>query len=107
MTSVARSLLLVLAVIFVLGVLIGIFELGFSTVLGYRLPSWSAAQYLGAAFLIGLVYFVGEIIWHPIGRVLVDADKATDPLWKRLLRALILVVIGMLPIVVYMVWQLN
>lgn len=56
---------------------------------------------------MGFIYVIGEVVWHPIGRVLVDADKATDPLWKRLVRVLILILIGMLTIVAYMVWQLR
>jgi hypothetical protein len=105
--AVVRWALLVFVFVLLLGAFIGFFELGFQSLLGYPLPDWSPVQYVGAAFAMGFIYVIGEIVWHPIGQVLVDADKATDSLWKRLLRVLILILIGMLPIVAYMVWQLR
>jgi hypothetical protein len=52
---------------------------------------------MGAAFVIGLGYILAEVLLHPVGRILVDRDKVTDPLWKRSLRVLaILMVVGAL-----------
>ena len=102
-----RKALLLLALIFFVGVSIGFVELGFRSVLGYEFPSWSPIQYLGAVFLVGLVYLVGEILWHPIGHVLVDTDKVTDALWKRSLLVLILILLGMLPIAAYILWRVS
>jgi hypothetical protein len=107
MTFVLKGILIVSGFVLFLGVFIGLFELGFRSLLGYPLPDWSAVQYVGAAFAVGFIYVIGEIVWHPIGRVLVDADKVTDPFWKRLLRVSLLILIAMLPIVAYMVWHLR
>jgi hypothetical protein len=42
-----------------------------------------------------IAYILGEVLWHPIGRVLVDGDKVTDPLWKRSMRLLaVLTILG-------------
>ncbi len=102
-----RKIFLLLIMIFLAGLSIAIVELPFRWMLEDKLPSWTLAQYVGVIFGTGLVYVIGEIFWHPVGRILVDADKVTDPLWKRGLRALILVVFGMIPILVYIVWELS
>ena len=55
---------------------------------GRGLPRWSLTSYIVAVFVIGCAYIVGEVVFRPIGKILVDDDKVTDPLWKRLLRLL-------------------
>jgi len=44
------------------------------------------SDYVGVAFALGIAYILAEALWYPIGRVLIDPDKVTDPLWKRSLR---------------------
>jgi len=53
---------------------------------GKGLPKWSLLTYVGVAFMLGFCYLLAEAIFSPISRVLIEADKVTDPLWKRFLR---------------------
>ncbi len=90
-------LLWIIAFVFVIGVSVGGVELIFRLLAGRGLPRWSLLTYIGAAFALGLGYALAEVLWHPVGRILVDSDKVTDPLWKRSLRLLaILTVVGAL-----------
>jgi len=83
--------------VFVIGVSLGGVELIFRLLAGRGLPRWSLLTYIGAAFVLGLGYILAEGLWHPVGRILVDRDKVTDPLWQRSLRLLaILTVVGAL-----------
>jgi len=83
--------------VFVIGVSLGGVELIFRLLAGRGLPRWSLLTYIGAAFALGLGYILAEVLWHPVGRILVDRDKVSDPLWQRSLRLLaILTVVGAL-----------
>ena len=46
----------------------------------------------GGLGLLGMM--VGELAFHPIQRLVVDPDKTSDPLWKRFLRAIVLLSFG-------------
>jgi MFS family permease len=93
----AAWLLWTIAFVFVMGVSVGGGELIVRFLVGRGFPRWSLLTYIGAAFALGLGYVLAEVIWHPVGRILVDRDKVTDPLWKRSLRLLaILTVVGAL-----------
>jgi len=84
----------------VVGVSVVGIELLFIWMLGPGLPQWSLFTYLIVAFLIGLAYIGGEIMFSPIRRLLVDRDKIADPLWKRSLRLLALLsIVGVLVLV--------
>jgi hypothetical protein len=72
---------------------IGLIELAFDIGFGGAVPRWSPVTFIGAAFALGFAYLVGEVLWNPIGRILVDADKLTDPLWKRFFRVLLILAI--------------
>jgi len=81
--------------IFVIGAAGGDFELVLRLLQGKGLPRWSFLTYIGAAFALGLFYLLAEAVWYPIGKVLIDPDKVTDPLWKRSLRlAALLAIVG-------------
>lgn len=93
--GVAR-LFAVVTLALVIGAVVLLLELLLRLVQGQGLPKWSATTYLSAAFGLGVAYLVAEILWGPIGRVLVDQDKVSDPLWKRSLRLLVLIgIVGM------------
>ena len=51
------------------------------------------ANYIGVAFALGLLYLLAEAVWYPIGKVLIEPDRVTDPLWKRFLRLVALLAI--------------
>ena len=88
-------LLWAIAFVFVIGVSVGGVEVIFRLFAGPGLPRWSLVTYIGAAFALGLSYILAEILWHPVGRILVDRDRVTDPLWKRSLRLFaILMIVG-------------
>jgi len=72
--------------IFVIGALCGVFQLVLDLLQGKGLPKWSLLTYVGVAFMLGFCYLLAEAIFSPISRVLIEADKVTDPLWKRFLR---------------------
>jgi antitoxin HicB len=83
MRDVAVRLLWLVAFVFAIGVSIGGVEF-FAHV--YR-----------AAFALGAGCILAEVLWHPVGKILVDRDKVTDPLWERSLRLLaILTIVGVL-----------
>jgi hypothetical protein len=81
--------------IFVIGAVCGVFELALDLLQGKGLPKWSLLAYIGLAFALGLLYLLAEAVWHPIGKVLIEPDSVTDPLWKRSLRlAALLAIVG-------------
>jgi len=82
-----------LALVFALGAMWGLFELAHRLLQGRGFPQWSILTYIGVAFALGLACLLAETLWYPIGRVLVDPDKVTDPLWKRSLRLMALLAI--------------
>ena len=58
------------------------------------LPEWTPTQYL-LAMLILVAWGVGvEIIFHPIAKYVIGRDRQSDPLWRRGIRVLILLVCG-------------
>lgn len=77
--------------IFGIGAAILLLELLLRLTQGVGLPEWSMIVYLSVAFGLGITYLLAEVLWAPIGRALIDGDKATDPLWKRSLRLLALI----------------
>ena len=79
--------------VFVIGASWVGFDLVSRLLAGRGLPRWSLIMYIAAAFALGCAYIVGEVLWRPIARVLVDPDKVTDPLWRRSLRLLALLTI--------------
>ena len=82
-------------VIFIIGAVCGVFELVLGLVQGRGLPKWSLLTYIGVAFALGLFYLLAEAVWYPIGKVLIESDKVTDPLWKRSFRlAAVLAIVG-------------
>lgn len=41
------------------------------------------------------LYVLAEAVWYPIGKVLIEPDRVTDPLWKRSLRLVaVLAIVG-------------
>jgi hypothetical protein len=83
------------ALIFVIGAVCGVFGLVLDLLQGKGLPKWSFVTYIGAAFALGVVYLLAEAVWYPIGKVLIEPDRVTDPLWKRSLRlAFVLAIVG-------------
>ena len=82
-----------IALIFVIGAVCGVFELVLGLLQGKGLPKWSFLTYIGAAFALGLVCLLAAAAWYPIGKVLIEPDRVTDPLWKRSLRLVILLAI--------------
>ena len=81
--------------IFVIGAVCGLFELVLGLSQGKGLPKWSLLTYIGVAFALGLFFLLAEAVWYPIGTVLIEPDKVTDPLWKRSLRlAAMLALVG-------------
>ena len=87
-------LVLGLSVIFATGAMFGLFELVLRLLLqGQGFPRWSALKYAGVAFALGVGYLVAAAVFYPIGRILINPDKVTDPLWKRSLRLLALLMI--------------
>jgi hypothetical protein len=91
--EVGTRLLAGFTLVFAIGAMWGLFELALRLLQGRGLPRWSILAYIGVAFALGLAYFLAEALWYPIGRVLVDPDKITDPLWKRSLRLVTLLAI--------------
>src|SRR5215510_8320677 len=80
------------ALIFVIGAVCGLFGLALDLLQGKGLPKWSFVTYIGAAFALGLL---AEAVFYPIGKVLIEPDRVTDPLWKRSLRlAALLAIVG-------------
>jgi len=79
--------------IFVVGALCGVFELVLGLLQGKGVPKWSLLTYIGVAFALGLLCLLAEAVWYPIGKVLIEPDRVTDPLWKRSLRLVILLAI--------------
>jgi hypothetical protein len=77
-----------IAFVFAIGAVIGGVELVFRLLAGHGLPRWSPLTYIGVTLALGFIYIVAEVLWHPIGRVLVEPDKVSDPLWKRSMRLL-------------------
>jgi len=83
------------ALIFVIGAVCGLFGLALDLLQGKGLPKWSFVTYIGAAFALGLLYLLAEAVFYPIGKVLIEPDRVTDPLWKRSLRlAALLAIVG-------------
>jgi hypothetical protein len=83
-----------LLVVFLVGLVLSAVEAVFALLFGAGLPNWPLAYYLAVPFVMGAFYVLAEFLWEPVGRVLVDADKDTDPAWKRGLRVAVLVFIG-------------
>jgi len=82
-----------LALVFAIGTMWGLFELALRLLQGRGFPRWSILTYIGVAFGLGLAYLLAEALWYPFGRVLIDPDKVTDPLWKTSLRLVALLAI--------------
>ncbi len=84
-----------LALAFAIGTIWGLFELALRLLQDRSFPRWSILTYIGVAFALGLAYLLAEALWYPLGRVLIDPDKVSDPLWKRSLRLVVfLAIIG-------------
>jgi hypothetical protein len=81
--------------IFVVGAGLGVFELLLGLLQGKGLPNWSLLTYIGAAFALGLFYLLAEAALYPIGKLLIEPDRVTDPLWQRVLRlAVVIAIVG-------------
>jgi cation transporter-like permease len=79
--------------VFVIGALCRVFESVVGLLQGKGLPKSSLLTYIGVAFALGLLYLLAEAVWYPIGKVLIEPDRVTDPLWKRFLRLVALLAI--------------
>src|ERR1700730_14078280 len=87
-------LVLGLSVIFAPGAKFELFVVVLRLLLQERgLQRWSALKYAGVAFALGVCFLVAAAVFYPIGQILIDPDKVTDPLWKRSLRLLALLMI--------------
>ena len=93
--EVCGRLLAGLGLVFAIGAMWGLFELALRLLQGRGFPKWSPLTYVGVTFALGFAYLLAEALWYPIGKILIDPDKVTDPLWKRSLRLLaFLAIIG-------------
>jgi len=86
--EVCARLLAGLGLVFATGAMWGLFELALRLPQGRGFPKWSPLTYVGVTFALGFAYLLAEALWYPIGKILIDPDKVTDPLWKRSLRLL-------------------
>jgi glycerol uptake facilitator-like aquaporin len=86
-------------------VIMGALSLVVDSLFGMQFPRWSVLQWLGVAFLFGLAQLVGEFLFQPVQRYVIDPDKRNDALWKRGLRVFVLVGIFIIPLVGFLYWQ--
>jgi hypothetical protein len=100
----AKFFMSLLALAYFYGLLLSAFGAAGLLLKGETFPQWTWWQYLLAPLGAGLVALAAEALFQPIQKVLIDPDKKTDPVWKRLARASILIFIlfgGLMALVIY------